>query len=276
MKKIVFETPAIETETIESLSAKLLAANAELRHVQKDREEMLSNISHDLRAPLAAIRSSLDYLRTQKNISAEESEKLLALIDRRTQTLENLIQDMYYLFCVEDTSREMQLETIEAAPFLEEYYYDLLADSRFDSHDMCLELSPSLSCQIRVDVQKLVRVLDNLFTNAVKYTPADSRITLHAEMQPICDPADFPKEQLLISVLDNGNGISAADLPHIFNRTYTVSAARTPGASGGSGLGLAIAKAIVERHGGSITCESKVGEGCRFLISLPALTPCST
>lgn len=115
MNKASFVSPSVEKETIESLSQKLLEvnlqlteANRELKRVQSEKEEMLSNISHDLRAPITAIRSALDYLNSGQEISMEDYIASLQLIDRRTQTLENLIQDIYYLFCVEDTSRELE------------------------------------------------------------------------------------------------------------------------------------------------------------------------
>ena len=268
-KKNQFNAPLIESETIESLSSKLLNAtvelprvNQELLQVQKEREEMLANISHDLRAPITAIRSALDYLRDGTNLSPEDLAAAIALLDRRTKTLEDLIQDMYYLFCVEDTSKELNFEETDAGLFLEEYFYDALADSRYDSHDMRLELPPGFNCHINIDIQKFVRILDNLFTNAAKYTPSDSRITLHAD----CTPDNY---FLQISVSDNGPGIPADALPSIFNRTYTVSSARTPGTSGGSGLGLAIVKAIAERHGGTVSCRSTEGKGCCFTVILP-------
>lgn len=268
-KKNHFNAPKLESETIESLSAKLLATtveltrvNRELLRVQKEREEMLSNISHDLRAPITAIRSALDYLRDGEALSPEDMKSTIALIDRRTKTLEDLIQDMYYLFCVEDTSKELNFETVDVGLFLEEYFYDALADNRYDTHDMRLELPDSLDCHIKIDIQKFVRVLDNLFTNAAKYTPTDSRITLSAALSP---DSSF----LQISVSDNGPGIPEEALPNIFNRTYTVSSARTPGVAGGSGLGLSIVKAIVERHGGNVSCQSKEGKGCCFTVTLP-------
>ena len=270
-KKNQFNTPLIESETIEGLSAKLLSAtveltrvNQELVRVQKERAEMLSNISHDLRAPITAIRSALDSLIDGNNLSPDDMKATIALRDRRTKVLEDLIQDMYYLFCVEDTSKELNLEETDACLFLEEYFYDALADSRYDSHDMRLEIPPDLNCHIKIDIQKFVRILDNLFTNAAKYTQPDSRITLSANLTP-------DNGSLQISVSDNGPGIPADALPHIFSRTYTVSSARTPGTSGGSGLGLSIVKAIVERHGGNVICNSIEGEGCCFTIVLPTI-----
>ena len=268
-KKSSFESPALESETIETLSKKLLDANTQLfltnqqlESVQKQREEMLSNISHDLRAPITAIRSAIDYLTSGQNISTEDYNATIQLIDHRTRTLENMIQDMYYLFCVEDTSKGLDFQTLEAAPFLEEFFYDAIIDSRYEKHEMLLDLPDDLHCQINIDIQKMVRVLDNLFTNAAKYSDVGSKIILKAELSK-------DGQTLLISVIDNGMGIPPEALPHIFNRTYTVSSSRTPNSATGSGLGLSIVKAIVERHVGTITCTSEVGKGSCFQILLP-------
>lgn len=267
MSKNTFQSPSIESETIETLSAKLLAATAELAtankklmQIQKEREEMLSNISHDLRAPITAIRSAVDYLTSGQDISMEDYKASVELIDRRTCNLEHLIQDMYYLFCVEDTSKELQFEKIEAAPFFETYFYDTVIDSRYDTHEMLLDMPEDLDCTIRVDTQKIVRVLDNLFTNAAKYSPEDSTITLQVSATDT---------ELTCTVIDTGYGIPKDALENIFKRTYTVSSARTPGSATGSGLGLSIVKAIVERHEGQIHCESEEGTGSKFVITLP-------
>lgn len=274
MKKIYFEQPLIESETIETLSAKLLTAtnelsksNQELQKLQKERTEMLANISHDLRAPITAIRSAVDYLVSGHNLTEEDYHSSLRLIDRRTKTLEDLIQDMYYLFCVEDTSKLLDLEEVDAAMFLEEYFYDAIVDSRYDSHNMILDIDEGLNCRLNIDLQKLVRVLDNLFTNAAKYSPAGAAITLKAAVNK-------KNSSLTVSVSDTGNGIPEKALAQIFNRTYTVSSARTPNSSTGSGLGLSIVKAIIERHGGTVSCVSKLGEGSCFSFTLPCLISC--
>lgn len=269
MKKNPFEKPALESETAESLSAKLLAtttqlikANDELKRLEIERSEILANISHDLRSPITAIRSAIDYLHSGKNLTQEDFDSSLGLIDRRTRFLENLIQDMYYLFCIEDSSKELTLESIPASPFLEEYFYDAIVDTRYDEYQMNLDIDSHITGSIRIDIQKIVRVLDNLFTNAAKYSPVGTSITLKCELT---EDSHF----LLVKVIDNGIGIPTENLPLLFNRTYTVSSARTPGSTSGTGLGLSIAKAIIERHQGSIDCTSEDGKGSCFFFTLP-------
>lgn len=274
MKKTTFESPGIESETIEKLSRQLLQTtqelyrtNEQLQKEQARRKEMLANISHDLRAPITAIRGCIDYLISDRDLSEEDLKSSLQLIDRRTRTLENLIQDMYFLFCVEDTSKDFTYETVDALPFLEEYFYDNLYDSRYDDKDMQLDIPSDLNCKISIDIQKLIRVLDNLFTNAAKYSDPGASITLSAHMA--C--SDTASSMLAIQVIDTGIGIPQEALAHIFDRTYTVSSARTPESASGSGLGLSIAAAIIERHGGSISCQSKEGAGSTFSILLPTI-----
>ncbi len=270
-EKNTFMQPEIESDTLASLSRKLIIttnrltmANSELERLQQERTEMIANISHDLRAPITAIRSALDMLNAQEDPDEKEMLDALHLIDRRTATLESMINDMHYLFCVEDSARALDTQMIMAAPFLEEYFYDAIVDTRYDDHDMQLDVPLELDCFINIDVQRMIRVLDNLFTNAAKYSGSGSSITLKAGLS---EDRDFVE----ISVIDNGVGIPEESLSKIFSRTYTVSSARTPGATSGSGLGLAIVQAVVEKLDGTIVCESELGKGSTFRISLPAV-----
>lgn len=266
-----FESPKIELNSIDTLYEMLLntatalsKTNMELKETQKNRNEMLANISHDLRAPITAIRSAVDLLTSGHSLTEEEFNSTLMLIDRRTKTLEDLIQDMYFLFCVEDTSRAFEISDIDITAFLEEYFYDAIIDNRYDNHDMQLDIDDELFAMVRIDIQKFIRVLDNLLTNAAKYSGEATTITLSASL-------DKCHENVIVSVADNGIGIPAESLEMIFSRTYTVSSARTPNSSTGSGLGLAIVKTIVERLDGTIRCESEVAKGSTFIITLPII-----
>ncbi len=269
MSNKTFISPEIEKNTIEELSKQLIKTNAELKKLQDEREIMFANISHDLRAPMTAIRSAIDLALSEENPSKAELLSTIELIDRRSKTLESLVNDMYFLYSVSNVPKAFECEEIEAAPFLEEYFYDLQTDSRFDDFEMVLDIEHGMDCVINIDVQKMIRVLDNLFTNAARYA-LDDKVTKKPciSLKASCDT-----ERLTVSVIDNGPGISEKDLPYVFMRTYTVSDSRTPESSkSGSGLGLSIAKAIVEKHNGIIECKSVLGEGTEFVISLPITT----
>lgn len=269
MKKQKFISPSIEGEQLNALSQKLIettnelaAANKQLALAEKERNEMLANISHDLRAPITAIRSAVDLLLSSCELSREELLSTVQIINRRTETLENLIQDMYYLFSLESNSLPLQFEAVSAVSFFEEYFYNTIIDSRYDDRDMKLDMADTLDAIIRIDIQKMMRVLDNLFTNAAKYSHSGSSITLKVT-------ANAEHSMLCIQVIDTGIGIPSESLEKIFERTYTVSSSRTPGSPTGSGLGLCIVKTIISQHGGSISCESTPGKGSCFTILLP-------
>ena len=141
---------------------------------------MLANLSHDLRAPLTAIRSAVDYLTSGQSLSAQDIEGALTLIDHRTGTLEHLIQDMYELFTLEDPSHAFSFQELDAPAFLEEYFYTALPDSHYAGHLLCLSVSQDLHATLFADPGKLIRILDNLLGNAAKYAPAGTKITLSA------------------------------------------------------------------------------------------------
>ena len=263
MSNKVFEAPEIEKNTIEELSKQLIKANAELKKLQEERELMFANISHDLRAPMTAIRSAVDLALSNDTVTKEELMETVELIDRRSKTLEALVNDMYFLYSISNVPEAFSFEEIDAVPFLEEYFYDMQMDLRYDEFEMVLDIEEGLNCRIRIDVQKIVRVLDNLFTNAARYSENGTQISLKASRKG---------DSLEIAVEDNGRGIPEKDLPYIFMRTYTASDARTPGAgTTGSGLGLSIAKAIIEKHNGTISCRSMENIGTGFIILLPLL-----
>lgn len=273
MKKLKYEVPTVESNDIKILTTqllettkKLMEANKQLQKAEVERSEMLANISHDLRAPITAIRSSIDYLTAGHTVNQEDLSASLHLIDRRTKNLENLINDIYLLFCVEDQSKSFDYSEVSASLFIEEYYYDAITGSIYNDRNMHLDISDNLNCMIHIDIQKFIRVLDNLLINASKYSTKDAHITLKTNQNDTND-------HLLISVLDTGIGIPEEVIDKIFERTYTVSSARSPESPTGSGLGLSIAKAIVERHNGTIHCKSKEGIGSEFTITIPISLP---
>ena len=269
MSSKTFVLPEIEKNTIEELSRQLIKANAELKKLQNEREMIFANISHDLRAPMTAIRSAVDLALCEENPSIEDLKSTIELVDRRSKTLEALVNDMYFLYSVSNVPQSLVFEKIEAVPFLEEYFYDIQMDTKFDEFELSIDINQGTDCVINIDVQKMIRVLDNLFSNAARYSLAGT-VENRVGKPMIKFRASQNNDKLVIYVIDNGPGIPEKDLPYVFMRTYTVSKARTPeSGKNGSGLGLAIAKAIIEKHEGTIECRSELGKGTEFIISLP-------
>ena len=125
MSNKTFVSPEIEKNTIEELSKQLIKANAELKKLQEEREIMFANISHDLRAPMTAIRSAVDLALSEKNPSREELRSTIELIDRRSKTLEALVDDMYFLYSVSNVPKSLEFEKIDAS-YAWDKYYELL------------------------------------------------------------------------------------------------------------------------------------------------------
>ncbi len=248
----------------DALSAKLLAMGLELEATnkrliesEKARGRILQNISHDLRAPLAAVRGGVDRL-IYDNPGKEERKKLLNIIERRLTSLEKLVEELHLSQKLEQPEFTLKKECLAIASLLEEYYINLEISDKFSDRKLTLSLPEDSAALAQIDPEHFLRVLDNLTQNALRHTSSGDEIAIEL----ICD------SDITINVIDSGEGIAPENISLIFNRTFTAASARTPNKSG-SGLGLHIVKLIVEKHGGSVGCSSILGEGSTFSIKLP-------
>ncbi len=251
---------------IDELSAALYRANEELHHknvellaLQKSQTEMFANISHDLRSPITAIRSAIEYIISLDRIDEEELKSIFLLLITRIISLEGLIDDIFLMTRLDSNTLSMDKEEVNIGVLLEEYYYSCEIDSKYSSRKLELEVPTQLNYLLQVDIKKIIRVLDNLFMNAYKYSKDGDVIALGAKAA---------LNEVIIWVRDTGIGVNANLCDKIFERTYTVLEARTPVSETGAGLGLSIAKSIVEKHGGRIWCESSIGAGSCFFFTL--------
>lgn len=260
MKKTYIK-PEITREELKSLlletNEKLYEANEKLKREEKERTELIANLSHDLRASLSVISGAVELLKTEAE-DGSESKEILELVAKRAGFMQRLVEDLFFLAKLESRGGQVPLAKVDLRIFLEDYFWSVKADGRFGGRTLRLEIPEDFSGYAKMDPELILRVLDNLFSNARKYSGEEAEIVLSAE--------DAGKE-FHVCVSDNGNGISSEDLPHIFERTYRSSRARTP-EEGSSGLGLAIVKSIMERCGGSVSCESEEGKGSTFRLTL--------
>jgi histidine kinase len=173
--------------------------------------------------------------------------------------LSRLVTDIERLSRVEAGVEPMDLRPLDTARVVSEAVERLRPQFEQKPLQLLTELYGDLP-QVLADEDKLIQVLVNLLANSFKYTPADGRVTVRAK------PAG---NQVLVEVEDNGEGIPAEDLPHIFERFYRVDKSRSA-AGGGAGIGLAVTKSLVERMGGSIRAESHPGAGTSVTFLLPA------
>ncbi|MCI8719322.1 MAG: HAMP domain-containing histidine kinase [Lachnospiraceae bacterium] len=269
MSKKKYTKPDISREELEKALVKanqeLWMANRRLEAEERTRAELFSNLSHDLRAPMTALFSAVELLKSGQEIGEKKYQDILKLMDRRLHTLQSILNDIFLLTLLESPSTKIETEPVEMGIFLEDYFYSCTADPKYHKRRLKLEVPDSFPYTAEIEAEKMIRVLDNLFTNALRYSGEGAEIALGARF--IAGEKDEGK--IRIYVRDTGEGIHKEDSEHIFERSYRASRSRTPEHEGsGSGLGLAIAKGIVERHGGAIWCESEVGKGSCFTFSL--------
>lgn len=244
-----------------SATQKLKKTNQELIQLQQMQEEMFFNISHDLRSPITAIHSSIDYLLSLNSLTDQEIDPTLNLIKHKLLILENLINDLFLLSSIDLAYTPLNLQEVNIGIFLEEFFFDCQIDKKYSERKLILDVPLNASYISTIDCKLILRVLDNLFSNALKFSKTNSCITLSL--------AQINSQTVLISIKDTGIGINPEHLQKIFTRTYMVNTARTPKQATSYGLGLTIAKSIVERHQGTIWCESEEGLGSTFYFTLP-------
>ena len=269
MGKRAFIKPSL---SVEDLSKALYEANKELTLINKQlqeseqrRQELLANLSHDLRSPIAIIKNYAEYLRSFSTLDEKEVYSALEHIQSKVQLLEYFISEMLTLTNLDSASEgQLHYEHLKIGLFLEEFFFSAQADLRYKDCTLCLDVPPDFPYYANIETKLMYRVLDNLFTNALRYSHPPRFIALDAQYQ---------NDTVIVSVTDKGIGISESDIGKIFGRTFKVSSARTPDDSFGCGLGLSIVEAIVHKHKGQVWCESTLGEGSTFFFTLPGVDP---
>ena len=240
------------------MAVELAARDETLHTVDRQRRQMLADVSHELKTPLTAMRGYLETLRMpQVELDAPTRERYFQTLERETRRLDRIVQDLVDLARLENA-----FGTLDVRVFALERLFDHVVqrhdqDARAREIGLRVSVAPEVD-QVLGDPDRLEQVVENLVANALRHTPAGGHIEL-------CGRADH--DAVILTVADSGAGIAPEHLPYVFERFYKVDAARTRDANG-SGLGLSIAKAIVERHRGSIQVTSVPGRTA-FTIVLP-------
>ena len=228
----------------------------EARRLERVRREWVANASHELRTPVAAIVGAVDTLAAGAAEDPAARASFLDILLRHSQRLSRLTNDLLDLSRLE-TGYRPRLGVLRLRPVAEA----VLAALFGRAGEKQIALVCNLEGELAVSAERAAveQILTNLVDNAIKYTPAGGRVRVSAIRR---------EKTVEIAVEDNGQGIPAEHLPRLFERFYRVDAARSR-ALGGTGLGLAIVKHLVIAHGGEVWAESRLGEGSRFLVSLP-------
>ncbi|KAA2263477.1 HAMP domain-containing protein [Solihabitans fulvus] len=227
----------------------------QLARTEDQRRAMVSDVAHELRAPLANIRG---WLEAAQDDVAELDDELVSSLLEETLLLQHLVDDLQDLALADAGRLRLHTEPLAVGDLVEQVVAAHRA--RAEAAGLALSVTAEPDLEITGDPTRLRQALGNLVTNALRYTPAGGSVEVTAASV---------RDRVLITVRDTGIGIDAEELPHVFDRFWRAEKSRNR-QTGGSGLGLAITRHLVEAHGGAVTVRSTPGEGSAFTIALPA------
>ena len=231
----------------------------QLKQTDKVRRDFVANVSHELRTPLSILRGYIETLLDNPQTSDKELSRILRVMERHSKRLGLLVDDLLTLAHLESRSAGLQFSAVQLAELFQSVIRDWEKKLAEKQLKVVVDLSPDART-IRADETRLHEVLYNLLDNALKYSRENGEIRLRAAQHG---------PEIVLSVTDNGIGITKGDLPRIFERFYRADKARSR-ELGGTGLGLAIVKHIAQLHGGRVEAESELGKGTTIRVILPA------
>jgi two-component system, OmpR family, phosphate regulon sensor histidine kinase PhoR len=254
---------------LEEAQAMAAQERARAEQAEQRRHELIVNVSHELRTPVASISGHLESLliATEKGKTAPTPEVLynyLNIAHQEVERLGMLVDDLLSLARMESDELHLNIQPVVASEAIEEVYQTLMPLAKSQRQVTLVRGSATNLPPVLADRQRLIQILLNLVRNAITSTPAGGIVSMNLEQAG--------PQHLALIIEDNGIGISADELEHIFERFYRTDTSRTR-ASGGFGLGLAIVHDLVTAMGGSISVKSTKGKGSRFTVLLRIATP---
>jgi len=228
----------------ENEEEKILSENAS--------RELVSNISHDLKTPLTAIRGYVEGILDGVASSPQKVRDYLATIYNKTNYMTKLIDELLYYSRVSGNEFSYNFEKTNVKEFFDDYVKDLYLELDTIRINFSYSANVDADTMIDIDREQIKRALNNIVANAVKYMDKEDP-EIHFRVKETMDAIN-------IRISDNGRGIDEKDLPHIFERFYRSDASRNT-KLGGSGIGLSIVKKVIENHEGSVVAMSKSGVG---------------
>ncbi len=232
----------------------------ELRQADRMRRELVANVSHDLRSPLASIQGYLETVLMKGDaLEPGERERYIRTSLRNTRRLNTLVAQLFELSKLDARDIEPQVEPFSLTELVQDVVMQFKPRAEACGIDLCADLPERLTL-VRADIALIERALSNLIDNALQYTSAEDTVHITVTNNG---------STVATRVSDTGPGIPEDDLPHIFDRFYRVEKSRNR-EQGGAGLGLAIAQKIMHLHDQTLEVDSVMGEGTAFAFTLPA------
>lgn len=246
------------TQELEDIRIKLKYSRLEKVESDRDNKELISNISHDLKTPITAIKGYVEGIMDGVAATPQKMQQYIKTIYNKANDMDGLIDELIFYSKIDTNRIPYNFNTV----YVSDYFGDCAQEVGLDinSRDMEFEYINRVPENIKIiaDSEQLKRVINNIISNSIKYMDKE-----HAVIRLMLDmDGDFVR----ISIKDNGKGISQEQLPYIWDRFYRADESR--GRTSGSGIGLSIVKKIVEDHGGSVWAKSRLGEGTEVIILL--------
>lgn len=253
------------TELIEAfnqMSAQLKESEALKQKYEVNRRELIASISHDLKTPITSINGFTDGILDGVANSPEKQEAYIRIIQKNARYMNRLIDDLLLYSKLDLHKLNFEYTALPFGAYITELFSELKLENEENGVLMTLENHLPADITLSLDSRHFTRAVRNIVANALTHG--------HGDQPQITFQLSETKGLLTLCIQDNGPGIPAEQLPHIFDRFYRADCARNF-ASGSSGLGLAIAREIVQAHQGTIIAESHPGQGARLCISLPMM-----
>ncbi|ECB9365139.1 cell wall metabolism sensor histidine kinase WalK [Listeria monocytogenes] len=237
----------------------LLHDITQIRHLENVRSEFVTNVSHELKTPVTALKGFAETLLDGAMYDEVLLKKFLTIIKEESDRLHRLIMDILALSRIEQNPVAENVELVDVDEVIEQSARTIFEMANEKNIRVTIPEKTSASVMIETDRDKLQQIVINLLSNAINYTPVDGKVEVKLIEQ---------EAEVIIEVTDNGIGIPAKDIDRVFERFYRVDKARSRH-SGGTGLGLSIVKHLVENCGGRIEVESQEEVGSTFRVTLP-------
>lgn len=244
------------SQDFNAMSAKLKETFKSLKDSENEKDEIITQLSHDIKTPITSIKATVEGI-LDGIIAPEEISDYLGTIDRQTDRLNNLVEELSYLSLNQVNKVETEQETIFLDQLLIETMSEFQLTLEREKRKVAIDVTPT-GAKIVSDRDKLSRIVYNLINNALKYSQ---------EGTPLKVSARFESNEVTISVTDSGLGISTEELQNIFRKLYRVEGSRNMN-TGGHGLGLYIAQELAHQLNGEIRVKSEYGVGSTFSLVL--------
>jgi signal transduction histidine kinase len=244
-------------KTFNDMASQLQETAEKRKELETLRKELIAWIGHDLQTPLTSVSAIIEALADGMVEDRETEQRYYDTAKKNISALSHLIDDMFQMAQIDAGGLELNIDSVSISDLISDTLESFNELAKHKGIKLRGSVAPGLG-EIQIDARRINRVLNNLIDNAIRHTPENGQVEVRA---------DKSDHKVVVDVIDSGEGIPPADIPHIFDLFYRGEASRRSSAKG-TGLGLAISKGIIDAHGGEIKVSSQPGE-TRFTFILP-------